>query len=242
MSPDGFAGDKNASISNGDLSVELKIFKYDEWSTRAADLIQQAIDKDLRDKGICSVMLTGGRSAERLYATWAALPAFQSARGVCFYFGDERCVSPSHPDSNYGMARRTLFARGLPDGCFLARLEADDPNREAASLRYDGVMPDEIDVLLLGVGEDGHIASLFPGSSVMSENVRRVMPVFAQKPPHERLTITSLVVTSAKVIFVLAPGKAKAQIVARALSDPENVMDLPARLALRATWLLDEYH
>ena len=107
-------------------------------------------------------MLTGGGSAARLYKAWRDLPAFQQMIGVSFYFGDERCVPPDHEESNFGMVIQVLFPQGVPTGCSVFRMEADATNLETAAQRYADLLPDSIDVILLGVGEDGHIASLFP--------------------------------------------------------------------------------
>jgi 6-phosphogluconolactonase len=217
----------------------IRQFDVEEWPVQAARLIQDSINSVLLERGQCSVMLTGGRSAERLYMAWAAHPVFQQLIGVQFYFGDERCVPPNHLESNYGMAMRTLFNQGVPVGCSVFRMEADDSDREAAALRYDEILPDKVDVLLLGVGEDGHIASLFPGDEALQEVSRRVMPVTGPKPPYERLTIASPVIVQAKSIFVLATGEAKAQILDKALQAVGDFVTLPARLVLNATWMLD---
>lgn len=206
---------------------------------QSARLIQDSINAVLLERGQCSVMLTGGRSAARLYTAWAGLPAFLQMTGVQFYFGDERCVPPDHPESNYGMAMRTLFNQGVPLGCSVFRVEADDPNHEAAALRYEVGLPDKVDVLLLGVGEDGHIASLFPGSVVLKEVHRRVVSVTGPKPPHERLTITPPVIAQARSVFVLATGIAKTQILVKLLQVGGDFDTIPARLILNATWLLD---
>jgi 6-phosphogluconolactonase len=205
----------------------------------AARLIQDRIDAILLERGRCSVMLTGGQSAERLYTAWAALPDFRQLAGARFYFGDERCVPPEHPESNYGMAMRTLFYRGAPTGCSVFRMEADDADREAAARRYGDALPHKVDVMLLGVGEDGHVASLFPGSEALQEVSRRVLHVVGPKPPHERLTITSPVIVNAKSVFLIATGKKKAPILALALSSTEDIASLPVRLSCSGTWLLD---
>ena len=127
-------------------------------------MISDNINSFLDEQEECSVMLTGGRSAARLYKAWRDLPAFQQMIGVSFYFGDERCVPPDHAESNYGMAMQILFPNGVPTGCAVFRMEADATDQEAAALRYADLLPDLIDVLLLGVGEDGHIASSFPNN------------------------------------------------------------------------------
>jgi 6-phosphogluconolactonase len=193
----------------------------------------------LSERGHCSVMLTGGRSAERLYAAWSEVVAFQVLVGVDFYFGDERCVAPDNVESNYGLAMNTLFCRGVPKGCKVFRMEADDADRELAARRYANLLPRHMDILLLGVGDDGHVASLFPHGPAVKENGRSVMPVVGPKAPHERLTITPPAISGAKRIFVLATGGAKARVLAEALRDTEDVESLPVRLALRGTWLVD---
>ena len=221
------------------MRPEIRQFDVMEWPVQSARLIQGRINAVLLERGQCSVMLTGGRSAERLYTSWACLPAFRQMTSVRFYFGDERCVPPDHPESNYGMAMRALFNQGVPLGSSVFRVEADDQNREAAALRYDEVLRGQIDVLLLGVGEDGHIASLFPGSVALQEVSRRMMSITGPKPPHERFTITPPVITQARSVFVLATGAAKAQILVKALQEAGDFDTIPARLVLNATWLLD---
>jgi 6-phosphogluconolactonase len=216
-----------------------KQFKINEWPLRAARLIQDRINVICCEQGRCNVMLTGGRNAARLYMAWARLQSFQRLNRVSFYFGDERCVSPDHPESNYGMVMRTLFQRGVPEGCSVFRIEADDPDREAAVMRYGNALPKTINVMLLGVGEDGHIASIFPGSAALHEAGQRVLFITGPKPPYERFTVTYQVITQATSVFVLAAGAEKAAVLSRALQNPEDVDALPVRLVLNATWLLD---
>lgn len=217
----------------------IRQFSVVEWPVQSARLIQDSINAVLFERGQCSVMLTGGRSAELLYTAWAELPVFRQMTGVQFYFGDERCVPPDHPENNYRMAMRTLFKQGVPVGCSVFRMEAEDPDREAAALRYDEVLPDKVDLLLLGVGEDGHIASLFPGSVALQEGSWRVVPICGSKLPYERLTITPPVIAQAKSIFVLATGEAKAQVLVKAQQVQVDFDNMPACLVLSATWLLD---
>ena len=221
------------------MRPEIRQFEAVEWPVQAARLVQDSINAILYERGQCSVMLTGGRNAERLYISWAELPAFHQMTRVRFYFGDERCVPPDHLESNYGMAMRTLFQRGVPSGCTIFRMQADAADREAAARRYGEALPDKVDVLLLGVGDDGHIASLFPGSVALQEVSRRVVPVTGPKPPHERLTITPPVIAQARSIFVLAAGAAKAQVLVKAQQVAGDFDILPACLVLNATWLLN---
>ena len=184
-------------------------------------------------------MLTGGRSAERLYSEWRDIPEFKTLKAVSFYFGDERCVSPADSSSNYGMTMRTLFSNGLPLGCSVFRMEADELDLERVSLRYEELLPDKIDILLLSVGEDGHIASLFPGNVVLGESLRRVVPVVGPKTPFKRMTITPAVIASASLVFVLASGEQKAAIFRKIFSSSCDQVSLPACLVKDAVWLLD---
>lgn len=205
----------------------------------AARAIQSCISSNLHDNAEFSIMLTGGRSAAQLYEAWADLAEFQLLRKVFFYFGDERCVPPDHLESNYGLAMRTLFKRGVPHDCKVVRMAAEHADRVAAAAAYESQLPDRIDLLLLSVGEDGHIASLFPHSAILQEADRRVAHVQVPKSPPERLTITPLVITQAHRTFVMAIGQTKATVYRKALAEPEDIAALPARLVLNATWFLD---
>jgi 6-phosphogluconolactonase len=157
-----------------------------------------------------------------------------------FLFGDERCVPPDNADSNYALVMRTLLAKGVPPGCSIARMEAENPDREAAARAYEELLPEAIDVLLLGVGADGHVASLFPHSPAFRAKQRTVVPVTGPKPPQERLTITPRVIAGAGEVFVLATGTEKGEMLVEALKSPADAESLPVRLALGGTWLLDE--
>ncbi|UCV10577.1 6-phosphogluconolactonase [Dechloromonas denitrificans] len=214
-------------------------FSVEDWARSAASVIQDAIQDICAEQGVCRVMLTGGRSAERLYAAWRDVPSFQELRSVSFFFGDERCVPPDDPASNYALAMRTLFARGVPEGCSVFRIEAEDADREGLSFRYESLLSSKIDVLLLSVGEDGHIASLFSGNEALFERSRKVVPVTGSKEPRERITVTPVVIAQSSSIFVLATGEEKAAVFRRVLAAPHDYVALPACLVKDAIWLLD---
>lgn len=216
-----------------------KQLEASEWPALAAEFVQRTLGLSLEVQRVCNIMLTGGRSAERLYLAWRELPAFWHLKNVNFFFGDERCVSPDDPESNYGMAMRTLFGSGVPSGCSVFRMAADDTDIDAAAWRYGELLPSQVDILLLGVGADGHVASLFPGSAALRDVSRLVIPVIGPIPPFRRLTIGPNVVARAKSVIVLACGMEKRQVLARAIEDPDDINSLPARMALGGTWLLD---
>ena len=171
---------------------------------------------------------------------WSELEGFNCLTNVRFYFGDERCVPPDHPESNYGLVMQTLFKNGVPSGCTVFRMQANEVDQAAAAFRYGQLIPSSIDVILFGVGDDGHIASLFPGSEALHESSQKVVPIVGPKPPCNRLTITPSVITLAKFVFVFAPGIAKAEVLRKALLAPDDFDTLPARLVLHAAWLVDE--
>ena len=210
-----------------------------DWAALAAEVIGQAIRAAVSSRGICHLMLTGGRTAESLYDHWARTSPLPLER-MRLLFGDERSVPPDHADSNYALVMRTLLAKGVPLGCSIARMEAEKPDREAAARAYEKLLPEAVDVLLLGVGADGHVASLFPNSSAFRAGQRSVVPVTGPKPPRERLTITPRVIAAAGEVFVLATGMEKGGVLAEALQSPADPLSLPVRLALGGTWLLDK--
>jgi 6-phosphogluconolactonase len=121
---------------------EIKKFEVKEWPMRAAGLINDSVNSVLAEQGKCSVMLTGGRSAARIYKAWNYFPAFQRLNGVNFYFGDERCVPPDHAESNYGMVMRNLFSDGVPAGCAVFRMEADATDLQKVAQRYANLLHD----------------------------------------------------------------------------------------------------
>ncbi len=207
----------------------------------AAEWIAAALEEDLRERGHCAVALAGGGTPRPVYERLARAPYARRIawNGVEIYFGDERAVAAADPESNYGMAATALLSRVPIPAARVHRMEADGRDADAAARAYERLLPAELDLLLLGMGPDGHTASLFPGSPALEERARRVVPVIGPKPPPRRLTITPPVIAAARRIAVLVAGADKAPAVARVLEGPVRPADLPAQLALRGTWFLD---
>ena len=147
---------------------------------------------------------------------------------------------PSHTESNYRMVMADLFPNGIPSEVSLYRMEAEAEDLEVASDTYSQQLPDEIDVLLLSIGEDGHISSLFPQSVSLHEHTKKVIPITGPKAPHQRLTITPKVIKGARHVFVMAIGEQKRAVYEKALQDPEDIDSLPARLVLNRNWIFGD--
>ncbi|MDF1683527.1 MAG: 6-phosphogluconolactonase [Legionellaceae bacterium] len=215
----------------------LSATSHKNWVVLAAETIQNRIFQVIEEQGFCHMMLTGGQTVIPLYqhlASTCALPLDK----IHFWFGDERCVSPDHPESNYSLVKNTLFSDDL-ERYAVERIQAEKPDREAAAKAYEALLPARIDILLLGMGEDGHIASLFPHSSALSVTHRRIVPTIGSKLPFERMTITPGVILSAKTLFLLVTGAEKGKTLARSLRGEETCDTLPVCLTLHGTWLLD---
>ncbi len=200
--------------------------------------IGAALKLSVQERGSASLALAGGttpRAAYEILGREADVPWPQ----ISIFFGDERCVDPDDPDSNYRMAREALLSRLSASPKSVERMRAELVDREAAARAYEAVLPEAIDVLVLGVGEDGHTASLFPNSPALGERDRTVVPVVGPKPPPNRLTFTPKVLNAARLVLVVAAGAGKADAVARALEAPLDIAACPSQLVRDAVWLMD---
>jgi 6-phosphogluconolactonase len=193
------------------------------------------------------LVLAGGSTPRRCYELLAGRADLPWDR-VRAWMGDERRVPPGDRARNVRLVEETLVAAGrLPAGALHTAGDdapggaggTEEARAEAAARAYERRLPERVDVLLLGIGADGHTASLFPGSSALDERSRRVVPARAPLPPHGRWTITPPVIGAARRVLVLATGADKAGAVAAALAPAGDVAACPARLARRGTWILD---
>jgi 6-phosphogluconolactonase len=209
-------------------------------ASRSAEWISNAIREAAAKDGRCTLALTGGSTVRPVYAQLAELPGIPW-RSVSIFFGDERGVPPAHPDSNYRLAQETLLARVAIPAAQIHRMGAERADLEQAARDYEALLPDPLDVLLLGMGVDGHTASLFPHAATLAERVRRVAPALGGIPFLPRLTITPPVIEHARELLMMVAGAEKAPRVARALSGPQDPGELPARLARHGTWILDRF-
>lgn len=208
---------------------------------RAAERIVEIVRAAVAERGRCAVALAGGATPRATYEVLgtSALAAAVPWDAVSWYFGDERAVAPDHPESNYRAATEALFANRPEALERVYRMPAEAALLELAARAYGELLPDPLDLILLGLGEDGHTASLFPGSAVLGERSARVAVVTGPKPPNPRLTVTPPVIETARAVLVLVSGAGKAEALARALEGPLDVTAVPAQLARRGTWIVD---
>ena len=209
-----------------------------ELVRRASRWLALELTSAIAERGSCAVCLAGGRTPEPVYRALAVESGIAWER-VDVFFTDERAVLPEHPDSNYRMVRLALLSRVTIPPARVHRMEAERVDRDAAARDYAQALPARLDVIVLGIGQDGHTASLFPGSPAMDER-RLVVPVVGAKPPAERLTITPPVIGRARRVAMIATGGDKAAMVARAVEGPDDPKAIPAQLARRGSWFLDE--
>ena len=219
----------------------------------AAGEIAARVRAAAQSRGRCDLALAGGRTPRRAYALLAAAPLRDQVPWslVHAFFGDERHVPPDHPESNYRMAREALLAHvPIPAGQ-VHRIRAEAVEAEAAARDYEaelrhalglapGALP-RLDLVLLGMGADGHVASLFPGGEALSEARRLACASTIPRQRERRVTLTLPVLNAAAAVLLLVSGADKAERVAEVLEGRSP--GLPAaRLAPQGEllWLLDE--
>jgi 6-phosphogluconolactonase len=219
----------------------------------AATRVAAAMRAAVAARGRCVLALSGGSTPRLLHARLVAMGADALPWPRTFVtFGDERGVPPDDAASNYGMARDTLLAHVPVPETHVLRMEGERPPADAAeryeaalralALRLDVADDDALfDLVLLGVGADGHTASLFPGSPALDEGARWVLDVQAPADvaPRDRLTLTFPALARAREVLVLATGAAKRDAVARAIAGDAALPAGRVRGRARTTWLLD---
>lgn len=211
------------------------------FAQSAARVISETVRGLILTQRRVSVALAGGSTPREVYTTIGKSDCCSTLpwRSIDFYFGDERCVPIHDPSSNYKMVCETLFAGANMSFLSVYRMEGEIPDYDQAAKNYEGRLPCEVDLILLGIGEDAHVASLFPLSPAVREIKRRVVSVIGPAPPHRRITMTPLALRLAKHLIVMAIGSRKAWAVQQALEGEDDPNRVPAQLARAGTWILD---
>ncbi|HET9281823.1 MAG TPA: 6-phosphogluconolactonase [Candidatus Angelobacter sp.] len=236
------------------MTPEIKILPDAAALNRAvAQAFQTTAEQAIAQRDRFSVALSGGNTPRSVYSLLAqqyktSLPWNK----IYIFFGDERCVPPDHPDSNYRMANEALLSHVPIPSENVHRIRAElDP--KAAAKDYESQLRSffqlannswpRFDLIMLGLGQDGHTASLFPGSSALEEKSRLVAPTWVEKKKTFRITLTYPVVNNAAEVEFLVSGSGKAQILKDVLN-PSGSGAFPAQGINpehgRLLWLLDQ--
>jgi 6-phosphogluconolactonase len=222
----------------------------------AAVLFLEAAQDAVREKGSFSVALAGGSTPKALYGLLASSPLLQAKvpwSKIQFFFGDERHVPPDDPESNYRMAREAMLDKAPIDPKQVHRIRAENPNAAEAAAAYEAELREcfhlragqfpRFDLILLGMGPEGHVASLFPGTTAMNEERRLVVSNWVGKFFTDRITMTLPVLNNAARIIFMAHGAEKALALKGVLEGPYEPDQLPSQAirpaAGKLLWLLD---
>ncbi|HLY59332.1 MAG TPA: 6-phosphogluconolactonase [Terriglobia bacterium] len=234
---------------------EIKIFPDLEAMSHAAARVFEDLANARASEGkkFCAA-LSGGSTPARLYELLASPNRTIPWDHVQLFQVDERCVPPDHPESNFKMIREALLQHISLPGSNFHRMEAENADRDAASRAYAqeitevlhpeaGERP-RMDLIFLGMGADGHTASLFPGSPALSEQEVWVRPNYSERLKSFRLTLTYPVLNAAAQVIFLVAGADKAETLRKILSSPQGSPEFPAQGVQPANgqlnWYLDQ--
>lgn len=232
---------------------EIRIFlSQQELFRGAAETFSRLANEAVQARGKFNLALSGGNTPRGLHHELVAKCADKIHwEKVFFFWGDERHVPPDFPESNFRMARETLLSKLAipPDHVF--RIAGELPDAEQAALLYEDTLRDQFhlaagefprfDLMLQGIGGDGHTASLFPGTKALEEKTRFVVGNWVEQHSTWRITVTYPVINHAAHVMFLVDGASKAEIVKKALQD--SSANLPCQKVQPASgnlmWYLD---
>jgi len=224
---------------------------------RAADEFLKSVNEAVTQNGRFTVALAGGSTPKALYALLADDPLLRSKipwPKLHFFFGDERHVPPDNPESNFHMANEALFSKGLVKPEQITRMRGEYADTEKAALEYeqalrayfklkDGEYP-RFDLVLLGMGDEGHCLSLFPGTKALHASHRIVVRNWVGKLFTERITLTAEAANQANRVVFLVTRSDKALALKAVLEGPYEPDQLPAQLIQPVSgnllWLVDQ--
>jgi 6-phosphogluconolactonase len=220
---------------------------YAQCAARILTLLQETLTRQER----FHLALAGGDTPRELYRLLSRVPQASAPdwQRIEFYFGDERDVGPDHPDSNFRMAQEELFTPLSIRQEAIHRIYAERSPEEAVAhyqqtlqeMPHHNDLP-QFDLILLGIGADGHIASLFPNSSLLEERQQTVSAGFVEKLDAWRFSLTLPVLNNARHIMLLVCGSKKADVIRHVLHGSSGAMPLPVELLdrERLEWFIDQ--
>ncbi|HUP28174.1 MAG TPA: 6-phosphogluconolactonase, partial [Chloroflexia bacterium] len=223
-------------------------------AAEAAKIFARLATEKARSDGPFRVALSGGSTPKLLYRLLASDEYRHDIpwEKIQFYFGDERWVPPTDPDSNYKLAEDELFSKVpkvSPDNIFPMPTEELSPTQaaeqyEATLRRSFGEPLPRFDLVFLGMGDDGHTASLFPHTSALHEDRKLVVTHYVEKLKTNRITLTAPVLNAAREVVFMVAGASKAPALREVLQGPANPAEYPSQLLRhstgKVTWLIDK--
>jgi 6-phosphogluconolactonase len=235
---------------------EVKVFPGpDQLAAEAASQLKRIANASLSENGRFNVVLSGGSTPRSLYSLLAEEPWRSSLpwNNTHFFWGDERHVPPNHNDSNFRMANEALLSKLAVPADNIHRMQSELPDPSVAAHEYEQELrnffnlsanqPPRFDLVLLGIGTDGHTASLFPGTAGLRERERLCVANWVEQLSTWRITVTLPVINNAANVIFLVSGAEKAAVVHSILEGNERE-SYPAQLVRpgtgNLTWLLDQ--
>ena len=223
-------------------------------SQHAAGYVMRIANESIDLHGYFTIALTGGTTPGEVYSLLGSEP-FRSQidwQRVHIFWGDERCVPQNNPDSNFYLAQEVLLDKIAIPKSHIHPMPADQPDRDVASQAYTVEMQHtfgtngipSFDLIHLGMGPEGHTASLFPHQASLHEIHRLVMPVSVPKPPPDRLTFTPPLLNAARNVLFLVTGSEKADALHAVLEGEYQPDEYPAQIVRptngEVVWMLDK--
>jgi 6-phosphogluconolactonase len=239
------------------MSIDIKIVaNAEELARAAAEHFLLLAHEAVQARGIFTVVLSGGSTPRKLYSMLASDAGLRDEipwEKIHFFWGDERYVSPEDPESNYRMANDAMLAKVAAPPANVHRIRSERPDAGLAAGEYDqelreffrlgeGQFP-RFDLAFLGLGPDGHTASLFPGTKALNEQRRLVVSNWVGKFYTDRITMTAPVFNHAACVIFLVGGEDKAAPLKAVLEGNYEPLQLPAQLISpregRLLWIVD---
>ena len=232
------------------MKTDPQVIRTKNFVADAADFILERARQAIGERNEFRIALSGGNTPRPVYARLAAVANDLPWDLVRFTFGDERCVPPDDPESNFRMARETLLApAAVPEKSILRMRGEIDPQIAAqeyqdqldsiASERDESIY--RHDLILLGLGDDGHTASLFPGTAALEETMRRVVANCVPKLNAWRLTFTFPLINHARHVCFLVNANKQARLIDRVIKgDPQFPASRVNPFAGELTWIIGE--
>ena len=209
-----------------------------ELARGAAEYFVARSVEAVAQKGFFTVALSGGSTPKALYQLLVDLDVPWSR--THFFWSDERHVPPDHPDSNYRMTYEAMLSHVPVPESNVHRIHGENPDAAEAAREYEKEVP-QLDLILLGLGPDGHTASIFPGSEVLHETVRLVAAPWVEKFNSYRITMTLPLLNNGASVLFLVSGAEKAEIVKEVIEGPKKY---PAQFVQpthgQLLWMLDK--